>query len=80
MIVCQVMKNMIHLIKTDLIKTDKYMFSSYLNIKKDHNIRQVFTKFRLGIFNKNFGNHRTITICSHCKNESSNFTSHIMLM
>ena len=31
------------------------------------------------IFNKNFGNHRTIIICPHCKNESSNFTSHILL-
>ena len=63
----------------NLIKTDKYMFSSYLNIIKDHNIRTIFTKFRLGIFNKNFGNHRNIIICPHCKNESSNFTSHILL-
>ena len=63
----------------NLIKTDKYMFSSYLNIIKDHNIRTIFTKFRLGIFNKNFGNHRTIIICPLCKNESSNFTSHILL-
>ena len=64
----------------NLIKTGKYMFSSYLNIIKDHNIRTAFRKFRLGVFNKNFGNYRTIIICPHCKNECSNFTSHILLL
>ena len=59
----------------NLLKIVKYIFSSYLNIIKAHYIRTSFTKFRLGIFIKNFANYRTITSCP----KIYNFTSHILL-